>query len=113
MAAKIKKGDKVYVIAGDHKGTSGVILNVYPKISKVLIEGVNVKTKHVRPSMKNPEGGVVKKEYPVHISNVALANPGVKESLDWSNELVTRVGFKWDEDGKKIRYAKRSGKDIL
>lgn len=109
--AKIKKGDTVYVISGQDRGMKGEILQVKPKENKVLVQGVNIKNKHTKPSQKNPDGGIFQREHFVHISNVALAEPGVKESLQWSSQLTTRVGYRYEE-GKKVRYSKRSGQLI-
>lgn len=96
----IKKGDTVVVIAGDYKGKQGTVQKVFVKTNRVLVEGVNVVTKHERPSQSNPDGGIVKKEAPIAISNVMLIDPKKNEP--------TRVGYKF-EDGKKVRYAKKSG----
>ena len=98
---KIKKGDTVKVIAGADKNTEGKVLSVDVKNSKVLVEGVNVVTKHTKPSQSNPNGGIVQKEAPIDISNVMLV----------VNGKTTRVGFKV-EDGKKVRVAKSTGKVI-
>lgn len=96
----VKKGDTVVVIAGDYKGKQGTVQKVFVKTNRVLVEGVNVVTKHERPSQSNPDGGIVKKEAPIAISNVMLLDPKTNEP--------TRVGYKF-EDGKKVRYAKKSG----
>ncbi len=102
---KIKKGDQVIVIAGSKadKGRTGEVLKVFPKDSKVLVQGVNVRTKHQKPSAEST-GGIVKKELPVHISNVALMDPETGKP--------TRVGYSFDKDGNKIRVARPSGKEI-
>lgn len=112
MAWKIKKGDLVYIMSGDDKGAKGKVLKVDREKSRIIVEGVNVKVRHVRPSVQHPEGGMIKKEASLHISNVALADPKGKESLQWDCALVTRVGFRFNEEGKKERYAKRSGASI-
>ena len=96
----VKKGDTVVVIAGDYKGKQGTVQKVFVKTNRVLVEGVNVVTKHERPSQSNPDGGIVKKEAPIAISNVMLLDPKTNEP--------TRVGYMF-EDGKKVRYAKKSG----
>ena len=96
----VKKGDKVRVISGKDKGKTGVILAAYPKESRVLVEGVNIVKKHVKPNQLNPQGGIVSQEAAIHVSNVMLIDPKSGEP--------TRVGFKI-EDGKKVRVAKKSG----
>ncbi|QQE78522.1 50S ribosomal protein L24 [Alicyclobacillus sp. SO9] len=101
---RIKKGDKVVVVAGKDKSKKGSVLQVFPKESRVLVEGVNVVKRHTKPNAANPEGGILEKEAPIHISNVAVADPKSGEP--------TRVGYKVLEDGKKVRYAKKSGEVI-
>ena len=96
---KIKSGDTVKVIAGDHKGSEGKVLRVYREKNKAVVEGVNMVSKHTKPSAKNPQGGIVKKEAPLHISNIALIDPKSKQP--------TRVGIKVDGD-KKVRFSKKS-----
>lgn len=98
---KIKKGDTVKVIAGKDNGTEGKVISVDVKNGKVLVEGVNMITKHAKPSQANPNGGIIQKEAPIDISNVMLVFKG----------KATRVGFKLDR-GKKVRYAKATG-DII
>ncbi len=98
---KIKKGDTVKVIAGKDKDTEGKVLSVDVKRRRILVEGVNVVTKHAKPSQSNPNGGIVQKEAPIDISNVMLVVKG----------KATRVGFKI-EDGKKVRFAKATGEVI-
>ena len=98
---KIKKGDTVRVIAGASNGKDGKVLSVDPKNSKVLVEGVNVVSKHSKPSVGNPNGGIVQKEAPIDISNVMLVH----------NNKPTRVGFA-TVDGKKVRVAKATGEVI-
>lgn len=98
---KIKKGDSVKVIAGSSKGKEAKVISVDAKNNKVVVEGVNVITKHEKPSASNPNGGIVTKEAPIDISNVMLVSDG----------KATRVGFKV-EDGKKVRVAKKTGKVI-
>jgi large subunit ribosomal protein L24 len=100
---KIKKGDIVQVIAGDSKGQQGRVLEVIRDTRKVLVERVNMISKHTKPNAKNTQGGIVKKEAPVHISNVMLIDP--------SGGKPTRVGRRV-EDGKIVRYAKKSGEVI-
>ncbi len=97
---KIKAGDKVMVITGKDKGKVGKVLKVLPEEERVIVEGVRIVKKHLRPSQKYPEGGIIEKEAPIHISNVMLVDPKTGKP--------TRVGIKF-ENGKKVRYAKRSG----
>ena len=96
---KIKSGDVVRVIAGDHKGAEGKVVRVYKEKNKAVVEGVNMVSKHTKPSAKNPQGGIVKKEAALHISNIALIDPKSKEA--------TRVGTRTEGD-KKVRFAKKS-----
>lgn len=112
MAWKIKTGDYVYVISGDEKGTKGKILKVDRQKARVFVEGVNLRSRHVRPSPTHPEGGVVRKERSIHVSNVAIVDPNAQESLNWTKQLASRVGFRFTAEGKKVRYAKRSQKDL-
>ena len=98
---KIKKGDTATVIAGKDRDTQGKVLSVDVKNGKVLVEGVNMITKHAKPSQANPNGGIVQKEAPIDISNVMLVFKG----------KATRVGFKMDGD-KKVRFAKATGEVI-
>ena len=87
------------VIAGDHKGSQGTIMSVDREKNKAIVEGVNMVSKHTKPSAKSPQGGIVKKEAPIHISNLSLIDPKTKEA--------TRVGMKVEGD-KKVRFAKKS-----
>ena len=103
---KIKKGDMVQVIAGKDKGAQGKVIEAYPKRDKVLVEGVNRVKKHVANSYNErgaESGGIVTQEAPIHVSNVMV--------LD-SDGNPTRVGYRFDEDGNKVRVAKSNGKDI-
>ena len=100
MAAKIKKGDKVVVLTGRDKGRTGEVFQVMPKENRALVRGVNLVKRHQRQTM-NQEGGIIQKEAPVHLSNLALADP--------KDGKPTRVGFKVLDDGRKARFAKRSG----
>ena len=100
MAAKIKKGDKVVVLTGRDKGRTGEVVQVMPKDERALVRGVNFVKRHQRQTM-NQEGGIIQKEAPVHLSNLALADP--------KDGKPTRVGFKILDDGRKVRFAKRSG----
>ncbi|HEX6197784.1 MAG TPA: 50S ribosomal protein L24 [Jiangellaceae bacterium] len=106
---KIKKGDTVIVVAGKDKGAVGKVITAYPKEDRVLVEGVNRITKHVKGGQSvtgQQSGGLVHQEAPVHVSNVMLA-------VDVDGKKVgTRVGYRVDDDGNKVRYAKRTGKEI-
>ena len=102
MAAKIKKGDRVVVLTGKDKGRSGSITKVFPKDSKVLVQGINMVQRHTKPSQGDPQGGIKHKEMPIHVSNVSLVD---------SNGKATRVGFRVDGD-KKVRFAKTTG-DVI
>lgn len=109
MRLKIKKNDNVIVIAGNEKGKTGRVLKVFPKKQRVIVEGVNIVKRHTRPSQKNPQGGILKKEAPIHISNVMLIDPKTNER--------TRVGYKviLDESTNKkklVRVSKKSGEMI-
>lgn len=99
----VKKGDKVMVISGKDKGKTGVVLTAFPKKDRVLVEGVNIIKKHMKPNQSNPQGGIVSHEAAIHVSNVMLIDPKTGEP--------TRVGSKV-EDGKKVRVAKKSGEII-
>ena len=99
----VKKGDKVMVISGKDKGKTGVVLTAFPKKDRVLVEGVNIIKKHIKPNQANPQGGIVSQEAAIHVSNVMLIDPKTGEP--------TRVGYKV-EDGKKVRVAKKSGEII-
>ncbi|PKB17390.1 50S ribosomal protein L24 [Flavobacterium sp. 5] len=96
---KIKTGDIVRVIAGDHKGEEGKVLRVYREKNKAIVEGVNLVSKHTKPSAKSPQGGIVKKEASIQISNISLIDPKTKET--------TRVGIRVEGD-KKVRFSKKS-----
>jgi large subunit ribosomal protein L24 len=100
MAAKIKKGDKVVVLTGRDKGRTGEVVQVSPKEERALVRGVNLVKRHQRQTA-NQEGGIISKEAPVHLSNLAVADP--------KDGKPTRVGFKILDDGRKVRFAKRSG----
>ena len=103
MARHVIKGDLVVVRCGDvQKGTTGKVLHVDPKHDKVVVEGVNVVFRHVKPSQKHPQGGRIQKEMPIHISNVSPVDP--------KSGKATRVRFRTEEDGSKVRIAARSGK---
>jgi large subunit ribosomal protein L24 len=103
MARKIKKGDKVVVTAGAHKGTVGTVSRVLPEFDQVVVEGVNRVKRHMKPNPRMPEGGIVEKDRPIHVSNVALVDP--------QTQKATRVRFEV-KDGKKVRVAVKSGSVI-
>ena len=100
----IKKNDTVVVLAGEDKGKTGKVLKVLVEKNRALVEGVNMVSKSTQPSAKNPQGGIVKQEAPIHISNLSLVDP--------KSGKATRVGIKVTEDGKKVRIAKKSGEEI-
>jgi large subunit ribosomal protein L24 len=100
---KIRRGDSVVVIAGRNKGARGDVIKVLPAENRVIVQGVNIVKRHTRPSRMDA-GGIVEKEAPIHVSNVAHVDPDSKEP--------TRVGYRWLEDGRKVRFAKRSGEVI-
>ena len=100
----IKKNDTVVVLAGEDKGKTGKVLKVLVEKNRALVEGVNMVSKSTKPSAQNPQGGIVKQEAPIHISNLSLVDP--------KSGKATRVGIKVTEDGKKVRIAKKSGEEI-
>ena len=100
---RLRKGDDVVVISGRDKGKTGSILQVIRSEDRVIVDGINMVKRHTRPSQAQP-GGIVNKEAPIHISNVALADP--------KDGSATRVGYKFLEDGRKVRVAKQSGEVI-
>ncbi len=103
MKLKIKSGDTVRVVAGDHKGSEGKVVSVDLIKNKAIVEGINMVSKHEKPSAKNPQGGIVKKEAPIHVSNLSL--------IDKKSGETTRVGFEV-RDGKKVRVSKKSNEVI-
>ncbi|MEM7486339.1 MAG: 50S ribosomal protein L24 [Bacteroidota bacterium] len=103
MKLKIKTGDTVKITAGDHKGTEGKVLKVDREKNKAIVEGANMVSKHEKPSANNPQGGIVKKEAFIHISNLSL--------IDSKSGETTRVGFEV-RDGKKVRFSKKSNEVI-
>ena len=103
IKTNIKKGDNGYVLAGDDRGKQGRVLSVDREKFRAIVEGVNIVTKAAKPSAKHPQGGLIKMEAPIHISNLALIDPKTGKP--------TRVGHRI-EDGKKVRYAKKSGEEI-
>jgi len=101
---KIRKDDEVIVITGRDKGKRGSVVRILTKKNRLLVKGVNMMKRHTRPSQTEPQGGIVEREASIHISNVALIDPD-------SNQ-ATRVGYKKLEDGRKVRFARRSGEVI-
>ncbi|AEI88360.1 MAG: 50S ribosomal protein L24 [Candidatus Midichloria mitochondrii] len=101
---KFRRDDEVFVIAGKDKGKKGKITKVIPDKGRVIVSGINIAKRHVKPSKKVPSGGVIPKEMPMDISNLSHIDP--------KSGIPTRVGFKFLEDGRKVRYAKKSGELI-
>ena len=99
---KIKKGDTVQIITGNDVGKSGRVIKVFPIKEKIIVEGLNMVKKHARPTQENPQGGIMEKEAAVHISNVMILSGG----------KPTRVGYKVLDDGKKVKFSKKSGEVI-
>jgi large subunit ribosomal protein L24 len=104
MAVKIKRGDPVIVLTGRSKGQTGKVLSVDTDTNRVLVSGVNMVIRHVKPSQKDPEGGRISKESSIHRSNLAF--------WDEASNRGSRVGFKIEATGKKVRYLKRTGQEI-
>lgn len=100
----IKKGDNVIVISGESKGQKGKVLEVNAAKQRAIVEGVNMVSKHTKPNADNPQGGIVKQEAPIHISNLLVVDPSTGEA--------TRIGRKLDDKGKLVRYSKKSGEEI-
>ena len=100
----IKKGDTVYVLAGEDKGRQGRVLEIQAAKNRAIVEGINIVSKSTKPSAKHPQGGIVKMEAPINISNLALIDP--------KSGKPTRVGIRVNEKGEKVRYAKKSGEEI-
>ena len=99
---KIKKGNTVQVISGNDSGKNGRVIKVYPSKDRIVVEGINKMKKHSRPTQDNPQGGILEKEATIHISNVVLIAGG----------KPTRIGYKYLEDGRKVKYAKKTGELI-
>jgi large subunit ribosomal protein L24 len=99
----IKKGDTVYVNAGNDKGKTGKVLSVIPDKDRAIVEGINMVSKHTKPNANQPQGGIIKREAGIHVSNL--------QHIDPASQKATRIGRKF-VDGKKIRYAKKSGEEI-
>ncbi|MBO4601678.1 MAG: 50S ribosomal protein L24 [Salinivirgaceae bacterium] len=100
----IKKGDTVVVIAGESKGQRGKVLSVQVEKQRAIVEGVNLVSKHTKPNAKNTQGGIVKQEAPIHISNLMMVEPATGNP--------TRIGRRKNEEGKLVRYSKKSGEEI-
>jgi large subunit ribosomal protein L24 len=100
----IKKGDSVFINSGEHKGQKGRVLDVDRDKNRVFVEGINMISKHTKPNAKSPNGGIIKKEASIHISNVMLLDP--------TSGTPTRIGRKLGEKGKLVRYSKKSGEEI-
>jgi len=103
MAARIRKGDRVVVTTGRDKGKKGEVLRLYPKEDRALVSGINIVKRHQRQTQRQ-QAGIVNKESPVHLSNLAHVDPSTGEA--------TRIGFKIQDDGRKVRFAKKSGEVI-
>lgn len=101
---KLRVGDTVQVIAGSDKGKTGEIIQILRKEDRVIVEGVNMVTKHIKPSQADPEGGIVTREAPIHVSNVAYYDLKAKQAV--------KIGYAFDEDGKKYRINKKTGKAL-
>ena len=100
----IKKGDTVYVLSGEDKGQQGRVLSVQASKERAIVEGINIVSKSTKPTAKHPQGGIIKMEAPIHISNLALIDP--------KSGKPTRVGIRVNEKGEKVRYAQKSGEEI-
>ena len=101
---KIKKGDTVKVITGHYKGTIGEVIAVYPKTEKVVVEGVNMIKKALKPTQANPDGGIIEKEAPIHASNAMIIEP--------TSGKTSRIGHEIDKNGKKVRVTKKSNEKL-
>jgi len=104
MKIYIKKGDTVEVTSGEFKGTQGRVVSVQRDKYRAIVEGVNEVSRHTKPSAADPQGGITKKEAPIHISNLLVVNPASKKG--------ERTGYKQDADGKSVRYFKKSGEEV-
>ena len=100
----IKKDDTVYVLAGDDKGKTGRVLSIDAKKNRAIVEGVNKVKKSTKPNAQHPQGGIIEIEAPIHLSNLNVVDPKTKK--------LTRVGFKVDDKGNKVRVSKKSGEEI-
>lgn len=100
----VKTGDTVVVLSGESKGTEGKIVEIVREKGRVIVEGVNIISKHTKPNAKSPQGGIIKREAPIHISNVMVVDP--------SNGKPTRIGRRLNTEGKLVRYSKKTGEEI-
>ena len=100
----IKKGDTVYVLSGEDKGKQGKVLSVNIEDQRAIVEGLNLVSKHTKPNAKNPQGGIVEQEAPIHVSNLQLIDP--------KSGKPTRIGRRKNDEGKTVRYSKKSGEEI-
>lgn len=103
----IKKGDTVFVLAGDDKGKTGRVLSVDAQKNRAIVEGINMVSKSTKPNAKNPQGGIIKIEAPINLSNLNLVDP-----KSGKTPKPTRIGIRVNEEGKKVRYSKKSGEEI-
>ena len=103
MKIKIKKDDNVLVIAGEHKGSQGKVVKIIREKNRAIVEGVNMIKKHAKPSAQNPQGGIIEKEAAIHVSNLSLVS---------SEGNATRVGFRVEEDGNKVRFEKKNNEVV-
>lgn len=101
---RLKKGDNVVVLVGKYKGKTGKIVSTHPSVNKVTVENINVVKRHVKPTQAKPQGGIFEKTKPVPVSNVAILEPTSKKP--------SKIGYKFDKEGNKIRIYKRTGKEI-
>jgi large subunit ribosomal protein L24 len=101
MAMKIRKGDRVVVLKGKDRGKEGIVMRVLPAAGKVIVDGVNVAKKHQKPTKSTMQGGIIDKDMPIDVSNVAIVSP--------KDGKATRVGYKLEDDGTKVRICKRTG----
>lgn len=101
---KIKKGDRVQVLSGKDRGKEGVVMRALPREGKVIVEGVNVAKKHQRPTRMTMQGGIIDKDMPIDVSNVAVVSPG--------DGKPTRIGYRFEANGQKIRICRRTGADL-
>lgn len=106
---KIHKNDNVLVIAGNDRGKTGKVLKVFPALSKVIVEGINIRKRHTKPNQKNPQGGIVEKEAPIHVSNVMLIDPKTNEPTRLGSQIILDEKTK---KKKRIRVSKASGEMI-
>ena len=104
MAMKIKKGDRVIVLTGKDRGKSGEVIRTLPKEGKVIVDGVNVAKKHQRATRATVQGGIIDKDMPMPVSSVAIISPG--------DGRPTRVGYRYDDQGRKVRICRRTGADL-